>query len=131
MQVRPQFIQRQPPAKGNRVVHQVQRVIREIDHRPSIGALDPGPVHVPFPGYFPVEQRRTGRHFAALEGDNLSQTIQGLPHPVACDTAADREEFSQQGEGLLGEWLTVPSILWRDEVLLSARAHGHFTSHQP
>ncbi len=93
MQTELQIFQLDPFIDGHRISDDMEVAGREIDDPASLLVFDIGFVNVPFGRDGPIESRAPRRDLVNLKpGKMFFEDRKGLPHPIARDASADREE---------------------------------------
>jgi hypothetical protein len=92
VEVGPQLLERERPAKRHGVRHQMEVVLGEVGTAPAVGADDVGLVHHPLVRDGPVERAVAARDGDPLHRHQLGQDVERLAYPGARDAAVDRPE---------------------------------------
>ena len=101
-----QFCERHRLLHGRAVIQDVQIRSLKVHDSLAAGIFDVGILHVPFPRNGPIEHRRAGGNLPHAQWNARPDDVQGLPHAVTGNAAADRIEV-------------------RDEAMHRVAGHGH------
>ena len=117
VQVGLQFIERQLGVDRLAVANDMHVAFLEIYDAHTVEIGDEGVADGPLIRHLPVETRRTGRHFVRVEGHDLFEDTQSLPHAFAGDRTADRKQSAEQRVGQRGQ-------VWCSHARWVRRLHG-------